>query len=283
MPMLRLPSALAAAALLGCGACAAQPQAPLLTQLPAPDLDTPFVISPDRVTQVMLSMAELRAGDRMVDLGSGDGRLVIGAARRGIEAFGFEIDPTLIERSQVNARRAGVSERATFRAQDIFTADLSGYDVITMYLLPDVNLKLRPSLLALKPGTRIVSHDWGMGDWQPDWSVTVPVPDKPVGRERSSRIMRWTVPAPVQGDWCGEGAAAGTRLGLSQRYQQVQATLTVGEAVHTFDGRLDGERLVSPVLQAQWAPGRLQVEQARGPLAAAVVGRFVPAPAGGCR
>lgn len=168
---------------LGAGSAAAQ------------DLDVPFVVTPDHVTRAMLELAGVKAGDFVIDLGSGDGRIVIVAARHyGARGLGVEIVPDLVETSRDNARRAGVAERVEFRVQDLFETDLSAATVVTMYLLPEVNLKLRPRLQALRPGTRIVSHDWDMGDWKPDRVVTIDVPDKPYGLEKVSRLYLWTIP-----------------------------------------------------------------------------------------
>jgi SAM-dependent methyltransferase len=162
----------------------------------AQDTDVPFIVTPDNVTREMLQLAGVRASDYVIDLGSGDGRIVIVAARQfGARGLGVEIVPELVEKSRENARRAGVADRVEFRVQDLFATDLSKATVITMYLLPEVNLQLRSRLLALKPGTRIVSHDWDMGDWKPDRVVTVEAPDKPIGREKVSRLYLWTVPA----------------------------------------------------------------------------------------
>lgn len=161
----------------------------------AQDLDVPFVVTPDHVTRAMLELAAVKPGDFVIDLGSGDGRIVIVAARHyGARGLGVEIVPDLVEKSRDNARRASVAERVEFRVQDLFETDLSAATVITMYLLPEVNLKLRPRLQALKPGTRIVSHDWDLGDWKPDRVVTIDVPDKPYGLEKVSRLYLWTVP-----------------------------------------------------------------------------------------
>ena len=162
----------------------------------APDTDVPFVVTPDKVTHAMLKLAGVKPSDFVIDLGSGDGRIVVVAARHfGARGLGVEIVPELVEKSRANAKKAGVADRAEFRVQDLFATDLSKATVITMYLLPEVNLQLRPRLLALKPGTRIVSHDWDMGDWQPDRVITVAAPDKPIGREKVSRLYLWTVPA----------------------------------------------------------------------------------------
>lgn len=181
---MRLASGLALAGLLLAAPAAAQ------------DVDVPFIVTPDRVTHAMLQLAGVRACDHVIDLGSGDGRIVITAAKHfGATGLGVEIVPELVGKSRENARQAGVAERATFVEQDLFATDLSRATVVTMYLLPEVNLQLRPRLLALKPGTRIVSHDWDMGDWKPDRTVVVDAPDKPTGREKISRLHLWTIPA----------------------------------------------------------------------------------------
>jgi tRNA A58 N-methylase Trm61 len=142
----------------------------------------------------MLKLAGVGPADHVIDLGSGDGRIVITAARRfGASGLGVEIVPDLVRRSRENAKQAGVADRVEFREQDLFETDLSKATVVTLYLLPEVNLQLRPRLQKLKPGTRIVSHDWDMGDWKPDRTITVDAPDKAIGREKSSRIHLWVV------------------------------------------------------------------------------------------
>ena len=159
--------------------------------------DVPFVTTPDTVTLAMLELAAVTPRDHVVDLGSGDGRIVITAARRfGASGLGVEIVPDLVRTSRERARAAGVADRVEFREQDLFATDLGAATVVTMYLLPDVNLQLRPRLLALAPGTRIVSHDWDLGDWAPDRTVTVDVPEKALGRDKFSRVHLWIVPAP---------------------------------------------------------------------------------------
>ena len=204
------------------------------------DEEVPFITTPDHVTLAMLRLASVKPRDRVLDLGSGDGRIVITAARHfGARGHGVEIVPELVERSRANAQKAGVSDRATFAVQDLFASELAGFSVITMYLLPEVNLQLRPKLLALTPGTRIVSHDWDMGDWASDRSLTLDVPDKAVGREKLSRLHLWVVPARVQGLWCAPGAS----LALTQRYQVVDAHLTQGRSSWGMGGRLDGASL----------------------------------------
>jgi SAM-dependent methyltransferase len=200
--------------------------------------EVPFITTPDAVTLAMLQLAGVTAADRVVDLGSGDGRIVITAAKRfGARGLGVEIVPDLVEQSRANARKAGVADRAEFRVQDLFELDLRGFSVITMYLLPAVNLQLRPALLRLPPGTRIVSHDWDMGDWAPDQSLTLDVPDKAIGREKKSTLHLWRVPADVAGRWCG---ASGELL-ITQRFQQFSATLLrpgLPAPLMVFDGRV---------------------------------------------
>lgn len=238
--------------------------------------EVPFVVSPEPVTMAMLSIARVGPRDFVLDLGSGDGRIVITAARRfGARGLGVELSPQLVETSRSNARRAGVAERAQFRVQDLFETDLSQASVITMYLLPEVNLQLRPKLLALKPGTRIVSHDWDMGDWLPDRTRVVDAPDKPVGLEKKSRVHLWTVPAPLGGTWCANGAT----LRLEQSYQRLRGEFARTRAQQSIDARtisIDA-RVEGTVVHAAQRQGRLRmtlhqgmlrVDLAQGPFAA---------------
>lgn len=233
---------------------------------PFNDSDVPFVVTPDNVTMEMLKLAGVGPNDALLDLGSGDGRIVILAARRfGARGLGVEIVPGLVEKSQANARAAGVSDRAEFRVQDLFKTDLTQASVITMYLLPEVNLQLRPALLALKPGTRLVSHDWDMGEWQPDRTVTVDVPDKPIGREKLSRLHLWVVPAQVAGLWCGVGELRNYSVELAQKFQQFDGALRqqVGwrQQARSLSGRIAGPVLqASSVTAASSTAARLQIE-----------------------
>ena len=156
--------------------------------------DVPFITTPDNVTMAMLQIARTNAQDYVIDLGSGDGRIVIVAAKRfGARGLGVEIVPDLVKKSRESAKQAGVADKAEFREDDLFKTDLSKATVVTLYLLPEVNLQLRPKLQKLKPGTRIVSHDWDMGDWIPDRTIEVDAPDKTIGREKKSRIHLWVV------------------------------------------------------------------------------------------
>jgi SAM-dependent methyltransferase len=160
----------------------------------AQDLDVPFITTPDNVVMTILTIAGVSSKDFVLDLGSGDGRIPITAAARfGARGLGVEIDPSLVQLSKDNAKLAKVEKLVDFKEQDLFATDLAQASVITMYLLPDVNLKLKPALQKLKPGTRIVSHDWDMGDWKPNRTEVVAAPDKKVGLIKQSKIMLWIV------------------------------------------------------------------------------------------
>ena len=146
----------------------------------------PFVPTPQEVVDKMIELAGVKKGDVVYDLGSGDGRIVITAAKKGAKAVGFDVDGDLVKESRANIQKAGVQDSAEIKHQDILTVDLSPASVITMYLLPDVNLKLRPHILSqMKPGSRIVSHAFDMGDWKPEKTERV----------NGRTIYLWIVPA----------------------------------------------------------------------------------------
>ena len=159
------------------------------------DGTVPYVQTPMEIVERMLRMAEVKKGDYVIDLGSGDGRIIIEAAKRGARGLGVDLDPNLVRHATENARQAGVAELARFEVRDIFETDLSGASVVAFYLLPDFNAKLMPKLLKLKPGTRIASHDGGIGDWPPDERLEMRAPEKPVGVGGVSRVELWIVPA----------------------------------------------------------------------------------------
>jgi methyltransferase family protein len=242
MSILRKSAAWLAAALLSFGALAQEWQK---------ELDTPYVPTPKVVVDRMLELARVRPGDMVIDLGSGDGRIMIEAASRyGARGFGVEIDPWLVKRSNEAAAKAGVADRVKFLQQDLFKTDFHEANVLTLYLLPDVNLALRPKILAeLRPGSRVVSHDFGMGDWRPDAEETIAAPDKKVGARKESQVYLWTVPANVAGDWVFELSSGAksrrTRLVLKQKYQFVSGSveLTGHGDVPFSEGRLSGEEL----------------------------------------
>jgi SAM-dependent methyltransferase len=233
-------------------------------QMSGEDLDTPFVITPTNVVTAMLDLAQIHGGERLIDLGSGDGRIVLAAAQRGAIGTGIEIDANLVEKARAAARRLKLEDRATFVTQDLFDTDFSSADVVTLYLLPDVNRRLAPKFLAtLKPGTRIVSHDYGLGAWPPDATIVVDAPDKPVNVEKKSRVHYWVVPANVAGAWRGETNGMPVTLRIEQSYQHVSGTLSWAGRDYRFEDRkVDGDRLALAFGSAQ---GPLDVElRARG-------------------
>ena len=222
-----------------------------LAQTQGKELDTPYVPTPQAVVERMLDIAQVKAGDVVIDLGSGDGRIMITAAQRhGAQGFGVEIDPRLVQRSNEEARRLGIADRVKFLRQDLFNTDFHEANVLTLYLLPDVNIALRPKILAeLKPGTRVVSHDYDMREWRPDAEQAIPAPDKTVGMRKESMVYLWIVPARVEGEWTFELSSGGktrrTRLVLQQRFQFVSGTVELpgqGDVPVSY-GRLRGEEL----------------------------------------
>jgi hypothetical protein len=233
---------------------------------PAEAMDeVPFIATPDNVTLEMLRLAGVRPDDYVIDLGSGDGRIVILAAVRfGARGLGVEYVPDLVRQSIEHARAAGVADRAQFRVQDLHDTDLSAATVVTLYLLTEVNLELRPRLLALAPGTRIVSHDWDMGDWPADRTVVVDAPDKQIGLEKKSTLYLWIVPARIDGTWCG----ARTALSFAQSYQRFTGTLARGRAARPLAGRIDGARVRvgegDDAMVLALRDGRLHVTDATG-------------------
>ncbi len=180
---------------------AQEPSSTVQTPLaPAPTVQTeqsqpsvPYVPTPNEVVEQMLQLANVSGDDVLYDLGSGDGRIPITATQKfGTRATGVEINPELVEQSRENAQKAGVADRVRFLQQDLFQTDLSEATVVTLYLLPDVNLKLRPKLFQeLKPGTRIVSHDFDMGEWKPERVVQVQ------GPSRQHTLYYWLVPENI--------------------------------------------------------------------------------------
>src|SRR5215210_3841749 len=175
--------------------------------------DTPYVQTPQNVVDRMLEVAKVNARDYVIDLGSGDGRMVITAAQRyGARGFGVDLDRRLVTLSNRNAAKAGVADRAVFYERDIYETDLSPASVVTIYLLPEVNLMMRPKLLSmLKPGSRVVSHDYDMGEWPPDLTFTMDAPGKTVGREQKSKVFYWVVPARAAGKWRWRVAESGSQ------------------------------------------------------------------------
>jgi len=203
--------------------------------------DVIWVPTPDELVTRMLQMAKVTPQDYVVDLGAGDGKIAIAAAKQfKARSRGIEYNPEMVKLAQCYAKAEGVADRANIVQGDIFEEDFRKATVVTMYLLPDLNLRLRPTILAMAPGTRVVSHDWDMGEWQPDKSVTLDVPDKEVGHEKLSRVFLWIVPARVAGDWCGIGKAKGATLRLAQEFQRFRGELSKGKDTFGFRGKISG-------------------------------------------
>jgi len=218
---------------------------------PAQDFgDTPYVQTPQNVVDTMLEIAKVGPGDYVVDLGSGDGRMVITAAKqRGARGFGVDLDRRLVALANRNAARAGVADRAVFYQRDLHVTDVSRASVMSIYLLPEVNLMIRTRLLAtLKPGTRIVSHDYGMGAWTADYQTELDAPGKTVGIGQRSKIFYWVVPGRAAGRWVwkldGEGKPFEFALALQQNFQMLEGTLLVaGRSARIESGLLTGEQI----------------------------------------
>lgn len=201
--------------------------------------DVVWVPTPQALVDKMLDMAKVTPADVLMDLGSGDGITVISAAKRGVKAVGIEYNPDMVDLSRANALKAGVSERATFRNADLFEVDLSEPTVITMFLLPSINMRLRPKLLDLKPGTRIVSNSFNMEDWLPDETATVTE-----GCETWCTAMLWIVPAKVEGRWKADDG----EFTFVQAFQQVSGTRLAGaDGAAVSNARLNGAELTMNV------------------------------------
>ena len=219
--------------------------------------DTPYVQTPQNVVDRMLQVAKVSASDYVIDLGSGDGRMVITAAKRyGARGFGVDLDRRLVQLANRLAARAGVADRAVFYERNLYDTDLTAASVVTIYLLPEVNLMVRPKLLAtLKPGTRIVSHDYDMGDWPPDQRMVLDAPNKPVGRDKTSKVFFWVVPGNAAGQWRWRLTRNGVReehvLNLTQNFQALNGSLMVGEERYTLrDAKLTGEDIAFEAVDA---------------------------------
>ncbi|MES3003894.1 MAG: class I SAM-dependent methyltransferase [Pseudomonadota bacterium] len=241
----------------------------------------------DEVVSTMLRMAAVTSRDYVVDLGSGDGKILIAAARDpGARGLGLEYNPEMVELSIRRAREAGVQDKVDFRRADIFASDFSSATVVTMYLLPELNLKLRPTLFRMKPGTRIVSNSFDMGEWKPDEAAFL----------GTSRAMLWIIPAHVAGTWTlhhpnGTTHAPQT-LNLRQRFQQLEGDVVFdqqlryslqnvrikgsdidfetrdpqGQTLH-FKGRVDADRLSGEFTHARNGRSRVDARRANAPAA----------------
>jgi SAM-dependent methyltransferase len=202
--------------------------------------DVIWVPTPQALVDKMLDMAKVTAADNLVDLGSGDGRTVITAAKRGATARGIEFNPKMVELSKYTAEQEGVAGKATFENADIFKSDFSKADVVTMFLLTSLNAKLRPTILDMKPGTRVVSNTFEMGGWLPDKVESL--------REECDfffcKALLWIVPAKVDGDWTLDVNGVAGKLSLTQQFQTFTGAITNGATVTPVsDGRLVADEL----------------------------------------
>jgi len=232
-----------------------------------PRLDAPYIASDLQVVDAMLGLAQVRPDDNVIDLGSGDGRILISAARSlGAHGLGVDIDPARIRESTANAQEAGVAGRVTFRQQDLFETPLNDADVLTLYLLQEINLRLRPRILSqMRPGARVVSHDFDMGDWHWDQRQRV----------GNAIIYLWIVPARIDGAWVLNSGGQLYPLVIEQHYQQFRGTAgdgrieqgringdhirfiaNLGEGRRTFEGRVDGDTIVPVAEAAGWRAHR---------------------------
>jgi hypothetical protein len=215
-------------------ASAQQRSEPFTPQVGQPGKDVVWVPTPSELVEKMLDLAKVTPQDFVVDLGSGDGRNVIGAAKRGARALGVEYNPDMVELSKRNATTAGVGDKATFVQGDMFESDFSQATVLALFLLPSNMLQLKPKFLALKPGTRIVSNTFSVEGWTPDYTETI-------GGDCASwcTALLWIVPAKVAGTWrLPQG-----QLKLTQDYQMVSGTLTSGAQSTQLTGKLVGDQL----------------------------------------
>jgi SAM-dependent methyltransferase len=237
-----------------------------------PPLDVPYVPTPPEVVDRMLEMANVQRDDFVIDLGSGDGRIAIAAARKGARALGIDIDPERVLEAQDNARKAGLQERAQFKRQNLFDTRLGDATVLSMYLLTKINLDLRPRILQeLKPGTRVVSHSFDMGNWKPDIHSEI----------GHRQVFMWIVPAKVAGRWQGWNGAESFVLDLQQEYQYLKGSAQIGGTtfavregwLHGTDlhltlsdgrklrGRVDGDRISSVPAPGDTAAMRWHVDR----------------------
>ena len=216
--------------------------------------DVVWVGNPDAMVQKMLDMAGVMPSDYVVDLGSGDGRNVIAAAKRGAHGHGIEYDPDLVDYSKQQARKAGVSDKTSFERGDVFVADFSKATVVVLFLLPEMNRRLRPRLLDLKPGTRVVANTFAIGDWNPDEIAT-----DVSGCEKFCTARLWYVPAKVNGVW----KLAQGELTLKQVYQTFSGSLKNSDGTFPIAGRLRGDQINFRAGKIQFT-GRVEGEVMEG-------------------
>lgn len=210
--------------------------------------DVVYVPTPQVVVDTMLEMAKVSARDFLIDLGSGDGRIVITAASKyGASGFGVDLDTYLLKLANQNAQKAGVADKVHFVEENLFLTDLSRATVITSYLLPEMNLRLRSKLMTLKPGTRIVTHDYHLGQWDPEERRDLIVPEKVVGTPGISYIYSYVVPARVAGRWQSLVSIGGRDMpmefDLQQLFQEIDGKIEIRDRSSDLRGRILGDRI----------------------------------------
>ena len=243
-------------ALAGAGGTAqAQPAKSYEPQVGQEGKDVVWVPTPQALVDKMLDMAKVTPKDYVIDLGSGDGRTVITAAKRGAKAHGIEYNPDMVELAKRNAAKEGVSDKATFVKADLFETDFSQAQVITMFLLSSINMKLRPKILDLKPGTRIVSNTFDMGEWKPEETA------KADGCSTYCTAYLWIVPAKIDGTW----KLPDGELTLKQTFQMISGTLKSGTFIAPVNGKLNGEQITFTAGEGQYS-GRVNGTSMEGSL-----------------
>lgn len=210
--------------------------------------DVVYVPTPQIVVDTMLEMANVGSGDYLIDLGSGDGRIVITAASKyGASGVGVDLDTYLLKLARQNAQKAGVTGKVHFVEENLFMTDLSKATVVSTYLLPEMNLQLRPRVMALKPGTRLIAHDYHFGDWEPDEQRQLSVPEKTVGEPGISYVFFYVVPARVPGKWQSlvriGGRETPLEFNLQQDFQEVEGKVEIRDRNLDLRGRITGERI----------------------------------------
>lgn len=240
MSLFRTIAAASLASVLSIGLAVAQPATkpaqPYEPQSGQAGKDVVWVPTHQALVDRMLEMAQVKPDDYLIDLGSGDGRTVITAAKRGVRALGIEYNPDLVELSTRTAEKEGVSDKAKFVRGDIFETDFSSATVLTLFLLPDLNIKLRPTILKMKPGTRVIANSFNMGEWTPDETIQAE------GECRNfCRAHRWIVPAQVAGTW----RLADGELVLQQAFQMLAGTLKrSGKEMSITEAKMNGTEIV---------------------------------------
>ncbi len=222
--------------------------AALAQEAARPSLDVPYVPTPPEIVDRMLDMAAVKAGDYVIDLGCGDGRIAIAAAKRGARALGVDIDPARIQDANDNAKQAGMTGKVGFRQQNLFETEIEEASVITMYLLTSINLKLRPRLLDLKPGTRVVSHAFDLGEWRPDETAQIGF----------RHAYLWIVPAKADGRWKVQTANETFELALEQSFQQLSGQGYFGGKAVAAYGKLRGNDIEVKLVDGLTLRGRIE-------------------------